>query len=139
MKFFIAAGHSLMNLILHASLSAGAFVALKTGVVIPLALACLVLIVVLPAAAWRGRLSVPIYALLALAAGAVAYVAGTLAGAQSVRGTAFGVVLSIIFFLLVAAAVGCFLSILFYRQPPASEDLAEDTKSSVTPPEEVDR
>jgi len=128
-----------MYVISYSALSAGAFVALKTGVVIPLALACLVLIVVLPAAAWRGRLSVPIYALLALAAGAVAFVAGTLAGARSVHGTPFGVVVSIVFFLLVATAVGCFLGILFYHQPPDNnaEPVAE-AKSGVTPPSEID-
>jgi hypothetical protein len=125
-----------MHLISYSAITAGAFVALKTGVVIPLALACLVLVVVLPAAAWRGRLSVPIYALLALAAGAVAFVAGTLAGARSVHGTPFGVVVSIIFFLLVATAVGCFLSILFYRQPPLNEQAAQDSKSSLPPPQQ---
>lgn len=127
-----------MDLISYSALSMGAFVTLKTGVVIPLALACLVLIIVLPAAAWRGRLSVPIYALLALAAGAVAFLAGTLAGAQSIRGTPFGVVVSIVFFLLVSTAVGCFLSILFYRQPPDDVDPAEESKDSVNSPNELD-
>jgi fructose-specific phosphotransferase system IIC component len=100
------------------------------GIIIPLGVACLVLVFAIPFAARRGKLSVPIYALLALAVGVVAFGAGTLAGVRSVRGTPFGIVVSILFFLLVATAVGCFLSMLFYRQPPVSQEPTKASKES---------
>src|SRR5574340_1129258 len=91
-----------------------ALLAINLGVIVPLALSCLVLVVVIPAAAWRGKLSVPVYALMLFVAALVAYGIGRLAGAQSIHGTALGIVISFIFFLLVAAAVGSFLGIFFY-------------------------
>lgn len=94
-----------------------ALVVINFGVIIPLALACLVLMVVIPAAAWRGKLNVPVYALLMFALAFVAYPVGRVAGSQSMHGTTLGVVVAIIFFLIAAAAVGCFFGILFYRQP----------------------
>lgn len=97
-------------------LSFPALLAVNLGVVIPLALSCLVLVVVIPAAAWRGRMNVPFYALVLFVAAFVAYGIGKLAGAQSVHGTTLGIVISFIFFLLVATAVGSFLGIFFYRQ-----------------------
>jgi hypothetical protein len=115
--------------------------AVNLGVIIPLALSCLVVGVVIPAAAWRGRMSVPFYALMLFAASFVAYGIGKLAGAQSVHGTALGVVISFVFFLLVAAAIGSFLGIFFYRQPtgdsPASA--AEPAVSAAVPALDEDR
>lgn len=94
-----------------------ALLAVNFGVVVPLALSCLVLVAVIPSAAWRGKLNVPIYALMLFGFAFVAYVIGKVAGAQSVHGTTLGVVISFIFFLLVATSVGSFLGIFFYRQP----------------------
>lgn len=91
--------------------------AVNFGVVVPLSLSCLVLVVVIPAAAWRGKLNVPVYALLLFASAFVAFGIAKLAGAQSIHGTTLGVVISFIFFLLVAAAAGSFFGIFFYRQP----------------------
>jgi hypothetical protein len=112
-----------------------ALLAVNLGVIVPLALSCLVLVVVIPSAAWRGRLNVPVYALMLFAAAFVAYGIGKLAGAQSVHGTALGVVISFIFFLLVATAVGSFLGIFFYRQPTSgsAEGAAETNVSSPVP------
>lgn len=107
--------------------------AVHLGVIIPLALSCLVLVVVIPAAAWRGRMNVPFYALMLFAAAFVAYGIGKLAGAQSIHGTALGVVISFIFFLLVAAAVGSFLGIFFYRQP-TDESTGGAAEPSVSSP-----
>ncbi|HET9177159.1 MAG TPA: hypothetical protein VFQ24_02240 [Terriglobia bacterium] len=107
--------------------------AVNLGVIIPLALSCLVVLVVIPAAAWRGRMSVPFYALVLFAASFVAYGIGKVAGAQSIHGTALGVVISFIFFLLVAAAVGAFLGIFFYRQP-ADESTTGAADSGVSSP-----
>ncbi|HUX10169.1 MAG TPA: hypothetical protein VMW51_05965 [Terriglobia bacterium] len=91
--------------------------AINLGVIVPLALSCLVLIAVIPSAAWRGKLNVPVYALIMFAAAFVAFGVGRLAGAPSVRATTLGVIVSFIFFLLVATAVGSFFGMFFYRQP----------------------
>ena len=105
-----------------------ALLSLNLGVIAPLSLSCLVVVVVIPAAAWRGRLSVPVYALMLFASAFVAYGTGKVAGAQSVHGTTLGVVVSFIFFLLVATAVGSFFGIFFYRQP-----VEEDSIPSTSP------
>lgn len=130
-----------MNFHFCSAIAIGVFVALRTGVVIPLAVASLVLIVVIPSAAWRGKLSVPIYALLALAAGVLAFATGRLAGVRTVHGTPLGVVISILFFLLVAAGLGCFLGMLFYRQPPEEIEPAvasRDRKPSINSSDDPD-
>lgn len=130
-----------MYLLSYLFTATGAVVAFKAGVVIPLALACLILIVLFPFSAWRGKLSVPIYALLALASGALAFGAGILAGARAVRGTAFGTLVSILFFLLVAIAVGCFFGMLFYRpprddsEPTAAGDIGRPSAGSPDTPD----
>ncbi|TAM82670.1 MAG: hypothetical protein EPN47_08415 [Acidobacteria bacterium] len=118
-----------------------ALLTINLGVVIPLALSCLVLVVVIPSAAWRGKLSVPAYALILFAAAFVAYGIGRLAGAQSIHGTTLGIVISFIFFLLVAAAVGSFLGIFFYRQPVdnSTASPSEPSVSSAVPAMEEDR
>ncbi len=99
--------------------------AANLGVILPLSLSCLVLVVVIPAAAWRGKMSVPVYTLIMFVSAFVAFVVGRVAGWRSVHGTALGVVIAFIFFLLVAAAVGCFFGIFFYRHP--SDNLAPDS------------
>lgn len=117
--------------------------AVNFGVVVPLALSCLVLVVVLPAAAWRGRLNVPVYALLLFASAFVAFAVSKLAGAESIHGTTLGIVLSFIFFLLVAAGAGSFFGIFFYRQPTDDSSPApivgEQDVSSAVPAMDEDR
>ncbi len=122
-----------MQLISHLGVSPALLISPQMGIILALGVPCLILIVVIPAAARRGKLSVPIYALLALAAGAMAFGTGTLSGAHSVRGTPVGVVLSVLCFLLVAMAIGCFLSLLFYRRPSRDPDSTEDSTGSVPP------
>lgn len=104
----------------------------KLGILLPLTLACIVLLVVIPAAARRGHLNVPVYALMLFGTAFLAFLTGRLAGAQSVRDTTLGVVVSLIFFLLVAAAVGCFLAMFFYRQPsdPTDTDMSDGKHSA---------
>ena len=109
-----------------------ALLSINLGVVVPLSLSCLVVVVVIPAAAWRGRLNVPVYALMLFASAFIAYVIGKVAGAQSIQGTVLGVVFSFIFFLLVATAVGSFFGIFFYRQ--TLDDTAKSTSDQETPP-----
>jgi uncharacterized BrkB/YihY/UPF0761 family membrane protein len=110
-------------------------------VVVPLALSCLVVVAVIPSAAWRGKLNVPVYALMLFVAAFVAYGIGKVAGAQSIHGTTLGVVISFIFFLLVATAIGSFLGIFFYRQPTGDSAAvtAEAGVSSAVPAMDKDR
>ncbi len=119
-----------------------ALVALKTGIVVPLGVSCVVLLALIPSAAARGKLSVPIYALLALASGLLAFIAGHMAGAASIHGTPLGVVVSIIFFLLVASGLGCFLGIIFYRHPDEEAEAspsAEEAPAAGQSPESSDQ
>ncbi len=114
-----------------ACLAFPALLSVNLGVIVPLSLSCLVVVVVIPAAAWRGKLNVPGYALMLFASAFIAYVMGKLAGAQSVQGTALGVVISFIFFLLVATAAGSFFGIFFYHQPmDEAEQSAGDHEAS---------
>lgn len=101
-----------------------ALLAVNLGVIVPLSLSCLVVVAVIPSAAWRGKMSVPFYALILFVSAFVAFGMGKVAGAQSVHGTTLGVVISFIFFLLVATAVGSFMGIFFYRQPTDDSETA---------------
>jgi hypothetical protein len=118
-----------------------ALLAVNVGVIVPLALSCLVVVVVIPSAAWRGRLNVPVYALMLFVAAFVAYGIGRVGGAQSVHGTTLGVVISFIFFLLVATSIGSFLGIFFYRQPTddSTASTSEARVSSAVPAMKGDR
>ncbi len=109
----------MLTISLFVILFSPALLAVNVGVIVPLALSCLVVVVVIPSAAWRGKLNVPVYALMLFVAAFVAYGIGRAAGAQSVHGTTLGVVISFIFFLLVATSVGSFVAFFFYRQPTA--------------------
>jgi hypothetical protein len=118
-----------------------ALLAVNVGVIVPLALSCLVVVVVIPSAAWRGRLNVPVYALMLFVAAFVAYGIGKVGGAQSVHGTTLGVVISFVFFLLVATSIGSFLGIFFYRQPTddSTASTSEARVSSAVPAMKGDR
>jgi hypothetical protein len=89
-------------------------------VMVPLALGSLAVLIAIPWAAARSKLHIPGYVGLAFLAFAFALLLGRLAGARSITGTAVGVLLSVVFFLLIATAVGCVVALLFYRHPPES-------------------
>jgi lysylphosphatidylglycerol synthetase-like protein (DUF2156 family) len=89
----------------------------RSPLVVALGVVCVFVALAIPYAASRGRLHIPGYVGLALLSFAVALILGRISGAQSVRGTRSGEVLSIVFFLLVAVAVGSVLAIFFYRDP----------------------
>lgn len=92
--------------------------AAPSPLVLALGVGCLLVALMVLFAASRGKLHVPGYVGLALASFAVALILGRASGAQSIRGTHTGAVLSILFFLLVAVAIGSVLAIFFYREPP---------------------
>ena len=118
-----------------------ALLAVKLGVIVPLSLSCLVVVAVIPSAAWRGKMNVPFYALMLFVSAFVAFGIGKVAGAQSVHGTTLGVVISFIFFLLVATSVGSFMGIFFYRQPTDDSETGahEAHVSSAVPVMDKDR
>jgi hypothetical protein len=87
-------------------------------VLVPLALGSLSILIAIPWAAARGRLHIPGYVGLAFLTFAIALLVGRVAGVRGITGTTAGVVLSVAFFLLIAAAVGCVLALFFYRHPP---------------------
>lgn len=105
--------------------------AINLGLVLPLTIACLVLVIVIPSAARRGKLNVPVYALIMFGAAIVAFITGKVVGEPSIRGTVLGMVMSLIFFLLVATAVGCFFGMFFYRQPTDDTDPDHSNKEEV--------
>jgi hypothetical protein len=86
--------------------------------IVVLGAACIVVALAVPYAASRGRLHTPGYVGLALASFVVAFIVGRISGAHGVRGRHSGEVLSIVFFLLVAVALGSVLAIFFHRDPP---------------------
>ena len=92
--------------------------ALRLNVVIPLAVACLVVVVFIPVAARRGRITVPACAGSGILALALGFLAGHLAGARQITGTASGTALAFTFFLMCTTAVASFAAIFFYREPP---------------------
>ena len=89
----------------------------KLSIVIPLVAACLVIAGLIPMAAARRKLHIPGYIGIALLAFALSLVFGKLAGFTRVAASAAGPILSILFFLLIAVAVGSILALLFYRDP----------------------
>ena len=101
------------------SLFAGNFAAsgARLPIVIPLVAVCLGIAALIPMAAARRKLHIPGYVGIALLAFALSLVFGKLAGFTRVAASAAGPILSIIFFLLIAVAVGSFLALFFYRDP----------------------
>jgi hypothetical protein len=88
----------------------------RPAILIPLAIACFVVALVGPIAAFRGMLHIPAYCGFALFFLVSGLVVGKLAGLQ-IRGSLSGVCLSIVFFLTMAACLGSVLAIFSYRQP----------------------
>jgi hypothetical protein len=89
----------------------------RLPIVTPLVIACLVVAALIPLVAARGKLHVPGYVGIALLAFAMSFIFGKLAGLRRVAASPVGTILSIIFFLLIAVAVGSILALFFYRDP----------------------
>jgi len=90
----------------------------RLPVAVPLGLACLAIVVAIPFAAARAKLHLPGYVGLAFLTSALGLLFGRISGARAVTGTIAGFSLSILFFLLMATAVGSVLALFFYRHPP---------------------
>jgi uncharacterized membrane protein len=87
----------------------------KLPVVIALAIASLFILILIPMAAKRSKLHIPGYVGIAFLALALGFLTGGIAGMHSVAGSAFGVALSIVFFLSMSVAAGSVLALFFYR------------------------
>ena len=83
-----------------------------------LVLACLLIVVLIPTYASRGKFHIPGYVGLAFLTFAIGLLLGRTAGARAVTGTIAGLLLSIVFFLLVATSLGSILALFFYSHPP---------------------
>lgn len=89
----------------------------RAAILIPLAIACIVVALVGPIAAFKGMLHIPAYCGFALLFLVFGFVIGKLVGMQQLRGSLSGVCLSVVFFLTMAACLSSVLAIFFYRQP----------------------
>jgi hypothetical protein len=86
--------------------------------IVPLSVACFAILILVPWAAARSRLHIPGYVGLAFLASILGFICGRISGFQGVAGTPWGVMMSLVFFLLIACAVGSVLALFFYRDPP---------------------
>ena len=90
----------------------------KWGLLVPVILACLVIVAAVPTAAARSKLHMPAYIGMAILAFVASLVFGEISGARRVTGTILGMVLSVGCFLSIAVVVGSILALLVYREPP---------------------
>jgi hypothetical protein len=99
-----------------------AIVSPKLFIVIPLILICIVIVVAIALAASRGKLHMAGYIGIALAAFVAAMILGKVSGLRAVSGTVVGLVLSVLFFLAIAAVLGSIAALLFYKPRPEPEE-----------------
>jgi hypothetical protein len=89
-------------------------------VVIPLILTCIAIVIAIALAAARGKFHMPGYLGLAGLTFVVSIIVGKTAGSRHITGTPVGIILSVIFYLLISAALGSVISLFVYRRPPDS-------------------
>ena len=92
--------------------------ALNYELVIPLALSCLSIMIILPISAARSRLHIPGWIGFALFSFVLSYTCARISGVHAYVGRTTGVFFSIACFLLLAAALGSVIALFFYRDPP---------------------
>jgi hypothetical protein len=95
-------------------------VASHTDLIVALAIACAAIVVAVPVGASKGKLHVPGYVGLALSTFVTGLIFGRIAGTRTISGSPAGVLLSVLFFLFVATALGSILALFFYR--PVQEE-----------------
>jgi hypothetical protein len=94
-------------------------------IIVPLLILCALVVIAIPIAASRGKLHMPGYAGLALLALVVGLLLGRM-GTHAAKGSGTAVVLSAIFFILIAIAIGSVLALACYRERPAPETQSKD-------------
>jgi hypothetical protein len=86
--------------------------------VIPLALSCLAIMVILPISAARSRLHIPGWVGFALFSFVLSYTCARISSVHSIVGKPTGVFFSMMCFLFLAAALGSVIALFFYKDPP---------------------
>jgi hypothetical protein len=86
--------------------------------VIPLALSSLAIMITLPISAARSRLHIPGWVGLALFSFVLSYTCARISGVHGIVGHRTGVLLAIMCFLFLAAALGSVIALFFYKDPP---------------------
>lgn len=91
---------------------------LNLQLVIPLALSCLAIMIILPISAARSRLHIPGWVGFALFSFVLSYTCARISGVHTYVGRPAGVGFSIACFLFLAAALGSVIALFFYKDPP---------------------
>ncbi len=89
---------------------------LRLSVIVPLVAACIVIVLLIPFAALRGKLRSSIYLGMALVAFAASVWFGRISRSPANMGAAQGTVLSVFCFLLLATALGSLCASMLYRR-----------------------
>jgi hypothetical protein len=98
----------------------------RHSILYPMMALCGIVLVAIPLAAARGKLHMPGYAAISVLALIVGWALGRL-GARAATGSAAAVVLSALFFILIAISIGSVLALAFYRQRPSPESQTKDS------------
>lgn len=107
---------------IHPSMAATlVFAVPHLGLIAPLAAVCFFVLVAIPVAAAKGKLHMPGYSGLSMLLLLVALLFGYIAGRPSITGHPVGIILSFLFFVAIAAAIGCIVALAFYRRKPLEE------------------
>ena len=91
---------------------------LNLELVIPLALSCLAIMIIIPISAARGRLHIPGWVGFALFSFVLSYTCARISGVHGIVAHPTGVFFSIACFLFLSSALGSILSLFFYKDPP---------------------
>jgi hypothetical protein len=90
--------------------------AVRLPVVVPMLFLSLASMIMIPVAASRGKLHIPGYVGIAMLTFASSLFFGRLAGVRGIAGRGIAIVLSVAFFVLLAASVGSILALFVYRR-----------------------
>lgn len=91
---------------------------LNLQLVIPLALSCLAIMIILPISSARGRLHIPGWIGFALFSFVFSYTCARISAVHGIVAHPAGVAFSIACFLFLSAALGSILALFFYKDPP---------------------
>jgi hypothetical protein len=91
---------------------------LNLELVVPLALSCLAIMVIIPISAARGRLHIPGWIGFALFSFVLSYTCARISGVHGIVAHPTGVFFSILCFLFLSAALGSIIALFFYKDPP---------------------
>ena len=93
---------------------------LNLELVVPLALSCLAIMVIIPISAARGRLHIPGWIGFALFSFVLSYTCARISGVHGIVAHPTGVFFSILCFLFLSAALGSIVALFFHKDPPIS-------------------